>query len=75
MSIDVDVLVETYTVLTQYIPAKERQEAADNLVSMFNDAISDKELREFGLADKYTSSAVKEYIGDDDEEDYSDYEE
>ena len=75
MSIDVDVLVETYTVLTQYIPVKERQEAADNLVSMLNDAISDKELREFGLVDKYTSSAVKEYVGDDDEEDYSDYEE
>lgn len=47
MSIDVDVLVEAYTILKQYIPAKERQEAADNLVSMLTDAVNEAELKEF----------------------------
>jgi len=70
MSIDVEVLVEAYTILKQYIPVKERQEAADNLVSMLNDAINDKEFREFGLADNYTSSAVTEFVDDEDNDYY-----
>lgn len=72
MSIDVEVLIETYTTLKEYIPSKERQAAADNLVSMLVDNLSDKELREFGSADSYTKRALVEYI-DDDEEDI-DYE-
>jgi hypothetical protein len=68
MSIDVEVLIETYTTLKEYIPAKERQAAADNLVSMLVDNLSDKELREFGSSDNYTKRALEEYIGDEDEE-------
>ena len=33
MSIDVEVLIETYVTLKEYIVSKERQAAADNLVS------------------------------------------
>ena len=73
MSIDVDVLVEAYTILKQYIPAKERQEAADNLVSMLTDAVNEAELKEFGMADSYAKHAVQEYSIDDDEDnDYYD---
>jgi hypothetical protein len=74
MSIDVDVLVESYTILKQYIPAKERQEAADNLVSMLVDTLSESQLKEFSIADNYTKRAVQEYSIDEDE-DYDDYEE
>lgn len=73
MSIDVEVLVETYTILKEYIPAKERQAAADNLVSMLVDTLSDKEIREFGGTDGYTKRSLEEYIGDDDEDEI-DYE-
>ena len=73
MSIDVEVLVETYTILKEYIPAKERQAAADNLVSMLVDTLSDKEIREFGGIDGYTKRSLEEYIGDDDEDEI-DYE-
>ena len=73
MSIDVEVLVETYTILKEYIPAKERQAAADNLVSMLVDTLSDKEIREFGGIDGYTKRSIEEYIGDDDEDEI-DYE-
>lgn len=72
MSIDVEVLIETYITLKEYIPAKERQAAADNLVSMLVDNLSDKELREFGGADNYTKRALEEYVEDDEEIDYED---
>jgi hypothetical protein len=73
MSIDVEVLIETYITLKEYIPAKERQAAVDNLVSMLVDTLSDKELRDFGGADSYTKRALEEYLDDENEE--IDYEE
>ena len=73
MSIEIDTLIETYTILREYIPAKERQAAADNLVSMLVDTLSDREIREFGGIDGYTKRSLEEYIGDDDEDDV-DYE-
>ena len=73
MSIDVEILIETYITLKEYVPAKERQAAADNLVSMLVDNLSDKELKEFGGADNYTKRALEEYL--DDEEDELDYDE
>lgn len=73
MSIEIDTLIETYTILKEYIPAKERQAAADNLVSMLVDTLSDREIREFGGIDGYTKRSLEEYIGDDDDEiDYED---
>ncbi len=73
MSIDVEVLIETYTILKEYVPSKERQAASDNLVSMLADALSERELREFGGTDSYTKRSIEEYL--DDEEDDLDYEE
>jgi hypothetical protein len=75
MSIDVEVLIETYITLKEYIPSKERQAAADNLVSMLVDNLSDKELKEFGGADSYTKRALEEYLQDEDLEDESNYDE
>jgi hypothetical protein len=71
MSIDLDVLIETYTILKQYIPSKDRQEAADNLMSVLVDLLSDDQLREFGAVDAPLSRALKEYVTEDD----SDYDE
>jgi hypothetical protein len=73
MSIDVEILIETYTILKEYIPAKERQAASDNLMSVLADTLSEKELKEFGSIDGYTKRSLEEYINDD-EEDYEDYE-
>ena len=73
MSIDVEVLIETYTILKEYVPAKERQAASDTLMSMLADALSEKELREFGGTDSYTKRSLDEYTSDEDEE--IDYEE
>ena len=73
MSIDVEVLIETYTILKEYVPVKERQAAADNLISILVDTLSDKEIREFGGIDGYTKRSLEEYIGEDEEDDI-DYE-
>lgn len=75
MTIEVEVLIEAYTTLKEYIPAKERQAAADNLISLLVDNLSDRELREFGSTDGYTKRAIEEYLDDDTEndEDLDDY--
>lgn len=74
MTIDVDVLTEVYTVLKQYVPQKDRQEASDNLMSILVDLLGDKELKEFSGVDSYTKRSFDEYAGnyeeDDDEENY-----
>jgi hypothetical protein len=75
MSIDVEVLIETYTILKEYIPSKERQAASDNLMSVLADTLSEKELKEFGSTDSYTKRSLEEYISDEDEDEDFDYEE
>jgi uncharacterized protein YqeY len=75
MSMDVEVLIEAYTILKQYIPQKDRQEAVDNLMSVMVDMLSDEELNNFGGTDSTTKRALKEYSSDDedDEEEDSDW--
>jgi hypothetical protein len=75
MSIDVEVLSETYTILKQYIPQKDRQEAADNLMSVMIDLLSDHELKELSGTDSSLTRAFKEYADDPDEDEGYDYEE
>ena len=76
MSIDVEVLSETYQTLKQYSPQKDRQEAADNLMSILVDVLGDIELKEFGGTDAYTKRSLEEYAGDmEDSFEQDDYEE
>lgn len=76
MTVEVDVLVEVYSTLKQYIPQKDRQEASDNLMSILVDYLGDKELKEFGGIDSYTKRSLEEYAGDFEEDyDEDDYEE
>lgn len=75
MSIDVEVLIETYTILKQYIPVKDRQEAVDNLMSVLVDMLNDEELENFGSTDGTTKKAYKEYgVIDEDTDIESGYE-
>ena len=70
MSIEIDVLSETYTILKQYIPVKDRQEAADNLMSVLVDMLGDVDLQEFGNTDSSLKKALKEYVQDEEDDDY-----
>ena len=71
MTIDVEVLSELYSIMKQYVPQKDRQECADNLMSVMVDMLGDKELKEFGTTDATLKRALKEYVSED-EEDYDD---
>jgi hypothetical protein len=72
----IDALTELYGVMKEYVPAKERQAAADNIVSVLVDFLNDSDLKEFAAYDSYLERAMKEYGGDysdDEEEDEEDY--
>jgi len=72
MSIDIEVLGEAYTILKQYIPVKDRQEAADNLMSVMVDMLNDVDLAHFSGTDGILTKAFKEYVNDDDNESIED---
>lgn len=67
MNIDVEVLIEAYSTLKQYIPAKDRQEASDAVTSILVDMLSDDDLKAFSTTDTYTKASFREYSNDDDE--------
>jgi hypothetical protein len=69
MSIETEVLIELYTIIKQYVPVKDRQECADNLMSVMVDMLGDSDLNEFGNADSVLKRALKEYLTDDEDED------
>jgi len=69
MSIDVEVLSEMYLSLKEYIPSKDRQAAADNVMSTAVDMLSDADLKEFASTDKFLTKAAEEYISDDSDDD------
>ena len=76
MTIEVEVLSELYTIMKQYVPQKDRQECADNLMSVMVDMLGDQELKEFSGTDGTLKRSLKEYVGEEqemDEEDESDW--
>jgi len=72
MSIEIDTLVETYTILKEYVPAKERQGAADALMSVMVDMLADPDIKELAGVDSYLKRSYEEYSqdGEDEEADY-----
>jgi hypothetical protein len=73
MNIDVEVLTELYTIMKQYVPQKDRQECADNLMSVMVDMLGDDDLKEFGNYDAILKRALKEYVTEEDEIEDDDY--
>jgi hypothetical protein len=66
MSIDIDLLSEVYSTLKQYVPAKDRQEASDHLMSILVDSLGDGELKDFSGFDSYTKKSFEVYVGESD---------
>ena len=79
MTNEIDILTEVYSILKQYIPQKDRQEASDNLMSILVDLLGDNELKEFSGIDSYTKRSYDEYAGgfeeNSDDDEYDEYEE
>ena len=76
MSIEVDALLETWTICKEYIGSKDRQAAADQLVAALTDhSLSEQEFREFVSSDTHLKRAAADILEDEEEDDYEDYEE
>lgn len=69
--INIEVLSQVYTTMTEYVNPRERQAIADHVFSIVNDSdISEKDLMEFASSDVYLKRALDEYMGDEDDDDY-----
>jgi hypothetical protein len=74
MSVELDVLGEMWLTCKEYINPKDKQAAADHVISVVADHnITEAELKSFGGTDSYLKRAVEEYLGEevdaDEEED------
>jgi len=69
MTIEVEVLNEMYSIVKQYVPTKDRQECADNVMSIMVDMLPDHDLKEFGSSDATLKRAMQEYVDNESEDD------
>ena len=75
MAVDIETLVEAYQIMREHTPQKERQSAADALMSTMIDVLDELELPLLVGADSYMKRAYEEYndsTDDDIEYDYED---
>ena len=74
MSIEIDVVGEVWLTCKEYINPKDRQAAADHVISVVADHnILERDLKAVGGTDSYLKRAVEEYLGEEVEEpDYDD---
>lgn len=71
-----EIFVDFWTTLKEYIPTKDRQTAADHVVSMLSDSgVSDEVLLALKGTDKFMKNAVIEFGGEPEDEEYEDWDE
>ena len=69
MSIELDALGEVWLTCKEYIAPKDRQAAADHVLSIVADHnIVERDLKAFAGTDAYLKRALTEYLGEDEEE-------
>lgn len=74
MSLEVDIMSEMWLTCKEYIAPKDRQAAADHVISVVADhSITERDLKSFGGTDSYLKRAVQEYLGESEEVDHDDY--
>jgi hypothetical protein len=76
MSSEIDIASEIWLTCKEYINPKDRQAAADHVLSVIADHnIVERDLKAFGGTDAYLKRALTEYLGEDvDTSDYDDEE-
>ena len=75
MSFEVDILGDIWLTTKEYIAQKDRQAAADHVISVVADHnITESDLKAFGGTDAYLGRADKEYLGEDEEDEAIDTE-
>jgi len=67
---DIEHVREMWNVLKEYIPQKEKQEAADHLIPLLVDLdFPDSEFQSLVRSDRYLEEAAQEYLDEDEDED------
>ena len=67
--IDLDLLIEVYLTMKEYVPSKDRQAASDQLMGCLSDSgLTVHDLKQFGGTDAFLSRSVKEYVDLSDDE-------
>jgi hypothetical protein len=75
MSIELDALGEVWLTCKEYIAPKDRQAAADHVLSIVADHnITERDLKAFAGTDSYLKRSLQEYLGEDEVEE-ADYDE
>jgi hypothetical protein len=73
MSLEVDILGEMWLTCKEYINPKDKQAAADHVISVVADhSITERDLKAFGGTDSYLKRAVEEYLGEESDSDVED---
>ena len=73
---DNEMLILLWETVREYIPAKDRQTAADHVIdNLVDNGLDDEDLKLFNGVDKYMSATVKEFLEDEDEEEDYEWEE
>jgi hypothetical protein len=66
MNVELDVLGELWLTCKEYINPKDKQAAADHVISVVADHnITEADLKTFGGTDSYLKRAVEEYLGEE----------
>jgi hypothetical protein len=63
---DVEVVIDAYKILKEYIPAKDRQLASDHFVEDMQEILDEQDLFKLGGVDKYLKASIKDLLGEED---------
>jgi len=63
---DVEVVIDAYKILKEYIPAKDRQLASDHFVEDMQEILDEQDLFKLGGVDKYLEASVRDLLGEED---------
>jgi hypothetical protein len=75
MSLEIDILSEMWLTCKEYVAPKDRQAAADHIISVVADHnIVERDLKAFGGTDSYLKRALTEYLGEDEDQAIADEE-
>ena len=67
MRLEAEIMGEMWLTCKEYIASKDRQAAADHVISVVADhSITESDLKKFGGTDSYLRRAVEEYLGEED---------
>ena len=68
-----EIVKTVYTILKQYLPQKDMQQACDHLVDDLQEVLDEEELYRLAGLDKYMKASVHDILGEPEEDfDYED---